>query len=263
MPICRIYNSNGTELLHFNPTSSSEKHHWTVGRSSSCDVCLKRLAETSVSRQHFTMDYDGNAWNIHDTSRAGLVYNGEHITDMRLENGMVFRFGQLFVGIGEKAVPSKYRISWGRTSNQSGVLWHGVNEIGASHDNTVMIREGDVARKHCHIRVADDGELFISNVSALVNTEINGVQLRGTNEMPFSPDDRITLAGMDVEIDTTSIGAYRGETILSEDEIKIRNSHTPLKQQVKVLHVVLLTLVIIAAILFLAMALINLMPAGS
>jgi len=262
MPICRIYNSNGAELLHFNPTSSSEKHHWSIGRSSSCDVCLKLLAETSVSRQHFTMDWDGDAWVIRDTSRAGLVYNGQHITEMRLENGMVFRFGTLFVGIGDKAVPSKYRLSWGRTSAQSGVLWHGINEIGASHDNTVMIREGDVARKHCLIRVADDGELFLTNISSLVNTEINGVQVKGTNTVLFNPDDRLTLAGVDVEVETSIHGAYKGDTILSEEELKIRNSHTPLKQQVKVLHVVLITLVVIALIVFMAMVLINLMPSA-
>ena len=260
MPICRIYNSLGNELVHFTPSSKSEKLHWSVGRSSKCDICLKAVAETSISRQHFTLDYEGDAWHIHDTSRAGLVYNGEHVTDLKLENGMVIRFAQLFFGVGDRAVPSKFRLVWGHTSSQSGVLWHGLNEIGASHDNTVMIREGDVARKHCHIIVTLNDEIYIANVSSLVNTEINGVQLKGTDKLLITPDDRLSLAGFDVDIEVATADAYKGENILSEEELKQRNARAPAIHQMKILHVALLTMVAIAIIIWLAAFLISLMP---
>ena len=261
MPICRIYNSFGNELMHFTPSSKSDKLHWSVGRSSKCDVCLKAVAETSISRQHFTLDYEGDAWHIHDSSRAGLVYNGQHITDMKLENGMVIRFAQLFIGIGDRAVPSKYRLSWGRTTSQSGVLWYGVNEIGASHDNTVMIREGDIARRHCLITVTPQDELYIANVSRLVTTEINGVQLKGTDKQLITPDDRLCLAGFDVDIELAATDdAYKGENILSEEELKLRNARAPAAHQMKVLHVVLLTLLVIAIIIWVAGFMLSLMP---
>ncbi len=261
MPICRIYNSFGTELAHFTPSSKSDKLHWSVGRSSKCDVCLKAVAETSISRQHFTLDYESDgAWHIHDTSRAGLVYNGQHVTEMKLENGMVFRFAQLFIGIGDRAVPSKYRLAWGRTTNQSGVLWHGVNEIGASHDNTIMIREGDIARKHCLITVTADDELYIANVSSLVHTEINGVQLKGTDRTLITPDDRLSFADFDVDIELADASAYKGENILSEEELKLRNARAPALHQMKVFHIVLLTLLAISFIIWLASFLISLLP---
>ena len=260
MPICRIYNSNGNELVHFTPSSKSDKLHWSVGRSSKCDICLKAVAETSISRQHFTLDYEGDAWHIHDSSRAGLVYNGEHVTQMKLENGMVFRFAQLFIGIGDRAVPSKFRLSWGRVSDQSGVLWHGVNEIGASHDNTIMIREGDIARKHCLITVTPEDELYIANVSSLVTTEINGVQLKGTDKRLITQDDRLSLAGFDVDIVTAAANAYKGENILSEEELKLRNARAPATHQMKVFHVVLLTILAIAIIVWLAGFMLSLMP---
>ena len=159
MAVCRIYNMKGVEVKSFNTDYLRGLSRIVVGRSSHCDISLKHCAETCISREHFTLTKDGDGnWTIHDTSsRAGLYLNAEKITETRLVNGMVIRFGQLFFGYGDRCVPSRYSLSWqGDGGYEHGALWNGVNSIGASHDNYVMVREGTVSRVHCFITITGE-----------------------------------------------------------------------------------------------------------
>lgn len=202
MPLCRIFNFRGVEVVRFH-TDSYSGGHITVGRSSSCDVCLKNMADTSISRTHFHLRCSGDNWSIHDTSRAGLVLDCAKVPSAKLQPGMVLRFGKFFFGFGERAVPSPLRLKW--TCPESGihesrVLWQGKNSVGASNDNYVTVRVGHVARFHSIISVTGESAT-IENINPMVSTAVNDEQLHGKEVVPIVPGAVITMAGFDVELD--------------------------------------------------------------
>ena len=200
MPLCRIYNSRGVEVIRFH-TDSYSGNHITVGRSSNCDICLKHLAETSISRTHFHLRRNAEGWSIHDTSRAGLVLDCAKVPSAKLLPGMVLRFGKFFFGFGEKAVPTPYRLNWTVPESgisEHGVLWPGKNSVGASNDNYVTVRIGHVARFHSFITVNGEN-VTLENINPLVVTLVNDLPLHGSQQLESG--DVITMAGFEVELE--------------------------------------------------------------
>ena len=245
MPVCCIYNSKGRELLRFNTESYAEKRRIVVGRSSSCDVSLKSVAETNISREHFYIERNSSdQWSIHDTSRAGIVINCNKVEKAELTNGMVVRFGQLFFCFGEKAQPTPYRLAWydsDTKTEQRDVLWNGSNSIGASHDNYVTIRLGAVSRFHCRIDVHGD-QLTISNISPMVETTVNEETLH--EPMALNVDDVIMLGDIEVKLVRTELPKVHVGDIMPEQQLRKHNKEVAKKQRSKPL----VPLVISAAI---------------
>lgn len=253
MPVCCIYNSKGRELLRFNTDSFAGKRRIVVGRSSTCDVSLKSIAETNISREHFYIEHDkDNHWSIHDTSRAGIVINCEKVESANLTNGTVVRFGQLFFCFGDKASPTPYRIAWydsDSKSEQHDVLWNGKNSIGASHDNYITIRLGAVSRFHCYIEVLGE-HLTISNISPMVETTVNDESVH--EPMKIKVGDIIMLNDIEAKIERTELPKRHVEYIMSDKELEQRNKksakHHRGKSYAPLIIAALITVIIVSLI---------------
>lgn len=196
MPTCHIYNTRGDELARF----STEELGWTItiGRSSKCDICLKGYAENNVSREHIYLHKVGSKWQLDSKGHSGVYLNGDKIESAPLEEGMVFRFSQLFLCVGEKCGPSQFDLVWeAATENNQhrAVIWPGVNTVGASRDNYITVRTDDVSRMHGKI-TETDGRLFYENLYSSVDSELNGIKV--TEKVEFNENDILSLALTDV-----------------------------------------------------------------
>ena len=104
MPVCRIFDSKGRELTQCSTDVFSPHSKIYFGRSSKCEVCLKALADSTISRQHFYLQESlTGQWSINDNdSRAGLFHDAKKVKSVPLFDGTIIRFGGLFFAFGEK-----------------------------------------------------------------------------------------------------------------------------------------------------------------
>ncbi|MBQ6472929.1 MAG: FHA domain-containing protein [Victivallales bacterium] len=199
MPVCQIFNSQGEQLVRFNTDDFGKE--LTIGRASSCNISLKHVAESNVSREHIVLKKDANQWKLINQGHSGVLLNGTRVTDVPINDGDIFRFSQLFLCIGPKCGPSKYDVTWDvptMDGNKRAVLWPGTNSIGASHDNAVTVRTEDVSRFHGSIDVLEDGRLFFENRHRSQYSAVNGTQV--TERVEIEPGDTLTLGETDVHI---------------------------------------------------------------
>ena len=225
MPICRIYDSTGKELALCSTSDYPPRAKITFGRSSQCDVCLKSVAETSISRVHIYLQDSlaGGQWTIYDNnSRAGIIHDAQKVKSVLLTDGTVVRFGGLFFAFGERGVPSHFQLKWNGTDGRehTGTLWEGVNSVGASRDNYVTVREGDISRFHAHLTVRG-ASAYLESVNSMLDTEVNGKQIVGAVELHAG--DTILLAGYPIEVRYLEIAERRAPLVLSDEEVAIRN----------------------------------------
>ena len=269
MPICHIYNNKGVELIHFNTESFPDLERIEVGRSSACDVSLKRVAESSISRKHFYLLHhtDGN-WSIHDiSSRAGIVIDCVKVREAPLHNGTIVRFGQLFFGFGSRGIPSSFHLTWQNEEaniTEFGVLWEGVNSVGASHDNYVTIRLGQVARFQCKFTVHGN-TVMVEPFSTMTPIYIDDEHIE--EKTVVKVDSVLTLTNFDVRLElsqlpsnySTIIGAS-SENAAAESQNDAAARNVASQQNVLVTQNLLIGLAILAAIIIFAILLVQLVP---
>jgi len=210
------------KLVRFSTEHYVHTGRIMVGRSSHCTISLKIFAESYISREHFLLDKRMGVWHIIDRSHIGLVKDMVKIKEAQLEVGDIFRFGQLFFCFGEKTAPSPYEITWGaETSNAvvRGVLWPGMNSIGASADNYITIRQGNISRFHGKITVHDDNISF-ENCNRNIKTTINGALLEN-NPVSINTGTRIMLA--DIPIRLQKAERISNDLIIDTNENQLKN----------------------------------------
>ncbi|MBR0457977.1 MAG: FHA domain-containing protein [Victivallales bacterium] len=174
----------------------------SIGRSSSCEVCLKGSAENNVSREHIVLKKTMGNWTLVSKGHSGVYKNAEKVSSVPIEDGDVFRFSQLFLCIGSKCGPSPYDVTWDADTedgNRRAVLWPGTNTIGASHDNYVMVRTQDVSRFHGRIILEPNGIIYFENIYHSVFSAVNGNQV-GKERVEVQPGDSILLGETEVFI---------------------------------------------------------------
>ena len=268
MPICHIYNNKGVELVHFNTESFPDLERIEVGRSSSCDVSLKRVAESSISRRHFyLMRHADGSWTIHDIgSRAGIIINCEKVREAPLHNGTIVRFGQLFFGFGSKGVPSPFRLTWHDEEANTidfGVLWEGVNSVGASRDNYVTVRLGQVARFQCKI-IVKGATAVLEPFSSMTPVYLNEERVEAPTIL--NTESLITLTDIDVHLEMTKlpanysaiVGASSENAAFPRQSSATKNVASP--HNVQVTQNVLIGLAIMTAIILFAFFMMQLIP---
>ena len=237
MPVCHIYNSIGMRLVRFSTEHYAHSGRIMVGRSSHCTISLKAYAESYISREHFLLEKRLGAWYITDHSHIGIVKDAVKIKEAQLGIGDIIRFGQLFFCFGEKTGPSPYDIVWGTETadrDMRAVLWPGVNSIGASADNYITIRQGEVSRRHGKITVHGDNVTF-ENSNRNIKTFINGA-LIDYHPVSLSIGTRIMLADTPIRLQKVTressnldfdIGGQQREEISLEDAIAMQKSMRP------------------------------------
>lgn len=226
MPVCRIFDSKGRELTQCSTDVFSPHSKIYFGRSSKCEVCLKALADSTISRQHFYLQESlTGQWSINDNdSRAGLFHDAKKVKSVPLFDGTIIRFGGLFFAFGEKGVPSHYRLKWtGMNGHEThGCLWEGVNSVGSSRDNYVTVREGDISRFHILVTVHGK-QIYMEAVNSMLETDVGGEPIDGAVELKAG--DVISMAGFPVELDYIDTVAKRAAVIMSEKEVAQRNEN--------------------------------------
>ena len=225
MPVCRIYDSAGRELTQCTTEVFQPNAKIVFGRSSHCDVSLKKFAESSISREHFYIQQNVTGqWVIYDNdSHAGILQDAKKITSAPLYDGTIIRFGRLFFTFGEKGGPSHFRLKWTDENGIScwGYLWEGVNTIGASRDNYVTVRQGNVARFHANI-IVRGSSLILEPVNTFVKTELNGELLEGAKTA--NGGDVFTMNEFPVEIERVDFAQRRVAVVMSSEEVSRKNA---------------------------------------
>jgi len=195
MPVCTVYNTYGNVLKSFD--TSDFGRTLTIGRGEECDICLQGVVDATVSHEQLLMRKSGNTWTLEQTGRAAIYKDGlrqEENTPIDIKDGDIFRFSSYFLCIGAKTGPSKYELTWTfETDNRQkrGVLWPGVNIIGASKDNEVTIRTEELSRHHGKITVKGSQVLYEKDHDSC-RVSINGRAIGG-KQVEITPADEIIL----------------------------------------------------------------------
>ncbi len=198
MPDVTIYNSQGDKLAIFSTEGFSSSIR--IGRSSECQICLKGLADTTISRVHLILIQNPFGWKVRNNSKTGMYKNCVKVSETELKEGDVIRFGALFMGFGNASGPSAFDLFWtAETENghTHAVLWPGRNSIGSSRDNYVCIRTDDISRIHAFITV--NGNHAVIRSATLANAcLVNGEEI-GEEERELRSNDVIQLADTEVK----------------------------------------------------------------
>ena len=83
------------------------------------------------------------------------------------------------------------RSFWVQDGEQLHTLTVGVNSVGRLPDNSVVIRDECVSRRHCAIVVHRDGSCELHDIASKNGTILNGAKIHGPTKL--RPGDKITL----------------------------------------------------------------------
>lgn len=145
--IITIFNSLGEEIRKFSPERLSEHHSViTVGRSSSCVICLKKCTgvDSTVGREHLTISESEEGWMVEDMgSRNGMYKNDKKVQRALLKAGQTIRFGCCSMVFGAESAESPFTFVWESISGQRGhrSLKPGVNTIGSSTECRIIVQD--------------------------------------------------------------------------------------------------------------------------
>jgi len=78
-----------------------------------------------------------------------------------------------------------------RDGDTSHPLSLGVNSVGRLPDNTVVIKDEHVSRRHCAVVIHCDGRCEIHDIASKNGTVLNGKKINGPTKL--RPGDQITL----------------------------------------------------------------------
>ncbi len=80
---------------------------------------------------------------------------------------------------------------WIQDGEQLHTLTVGVNSVGRLPDNSVVIRDECVSRRHCAIVVHRDGSCELHDIASKNGTVLNGAKVNGPTKL--RPGDKISL----------------------------------------------------------------------
>ncbi len=249
MPDCRLYTTTGELLLNVSIYAGM-----SIGRSSSCDVCLKGICDDTVSREQFTVEKRKDGLYLKNVGNAKLYSNGTRIAESPLNDGLVLRFSSYVLAVGPKTGPSPFELTWTistENNQRRAVLWYGVNTLGSSMDNYVVIKNNDIERQHAKVTVNKGDQVFLERIGMGRAICVNHVDLdKGMIEI--KEEDEILLGE---ETFVNLIRGIRNKNVLSKAEISgtsvdggggkvAKMAKTPLGVIIAVLLVILLFLLL-------------------
>ena len=201
MPDCRLYTTSGELLMNVSLHAGM-----SIGRSSSCDVCLKGICDDTVSREQFTVEKRKDGLYLKNTGHAKLYSNGARVEESPLLDGMVLRFSSYVIAVGSKTGPSPFELTWEiftENNQRRAVLWYGANTVGSSMDNYVVIKNSDIERLHAKVSVNKDDQVFLEHIGMGRSICVNHVVLE-SGMIEIKEGDEILLG------DETYVNLIRG-----------------------------------------------------
>lgn len=95
-------------------------------------------------------------------------------------------------GEGETRLsPNLARTFWVQDGERLYTLSVGVNSVGRLPDNSVVLRDECVSRRHCAIVVHRDGSCELHDIASKNGTVLNGARIHGPTKL--RPGDKIAL----------------------------------------------------------------------
>lgn len=249
MADCRLYTTTGELLMNVSLHAGM-----VIGRSSSCDVCLKGICGDTVSREQFTVEKRKDGLYLKNIGNAKLYSNGTRIEESPLIDGLVLRFSSYVLAVGSKTGPSPFELTWAintENNQRRAVLWYGVNTLGSSMDNYVVIKNNDIERQHAKVTVNKADQVFLECIGMGRSICVNHVDLE-KGMIEIKEEDEILLGE---ETFVNLIRGIRNKNVLSKAEISGANveggggkvakmAKTPLGVIIAILLVVLLFLLL-------------------
>ena len=90
-----------------------------------------------------------------------------------------------------RASPIANRTFWVQDGERLFTLVIGVNSVGRLPDNSVVLRDECVSRRHCAIVVHRDGSCELHDIASKNGTVLNGARIHGPTKL--LPGDKIAL----------------------------------------------------------------------
>ena len=87
--------------------------------------------------------------------------------------------------------PTSAKTFWVQDGEKVYTLAVGVNSVGRLLDNSVVLRDECVSRRHCAIVVHRDGSCELHDIASKNGTVLNGARIHGPTKL--RPGDRIAL----------------------------------------------------------------------
>ncbi len=87
--------------------------------------------------------------------------------------------------------PNLNRTFWVQDGERLYTLSVGVNSVGRLPDNSVVLRDECVSRRHCAIVVHRDGSCELHDIASKNGTVLNGARIHGPTKL--RPGDKIAL----------------------------------------------------------------------
>ena len=213
MADCRLYTTASELLMNISLHAGM-----SIGRSSSSDVCLKGVCDDTVSREQFTVEKRKDGLYLKNIGHAKLYSNGTRVEESPLLDGLVLRFSSYVLAIGSKAGPSPFELTWEiftENNQRRAVLWYGVNTLGSSMDNYVVIKNNDIERQHVKVTVNKSDQVYLEHIGMGRSICVNHVDLE-SGMIEIKEGDEILLGE---ETYVNLIRGIRNKNVLSKVEI--------------------------------------------
>ena len=193
MPDCRLYTTSGELLMNISLHAGM-----SVGRSSSCDVCLKGICDDTVSREQFTVEKRKDGLYLKNTGHAKLYSNGTRVEESPLLDGLALRFSSYVLAVGSKTGPSPFELTWEiftENNQRRAVLWYGVNTLGSSMDNYAVIKNNDIERQHAKVTVNKEEHIGMGRAICVnhVDLESGMIEIKEGDEILLGEETFVNL----------------------------------------------------------------------
>ena len=211
---------------------------YTIGRSSSCDICIDKFIK--ISRQHIKISQNRQGvWEARLISQFGsVVHNGEEVSSVTLNKDLSFHVLSYEItfhiskslesdGEGVGLVPKGASLEklYLEESNHLDVTADGLSEltpyleffgteepmepiplkdktswiIGRDDASDITIPQSIMSRRHFEI-TNRDGEFYISDLGSSNGTELNGISLQAGQDQIIGSHDLITIKDVRIRL---------------------------------------------------------------
>ncbi len=217
MPLFQILSQDGDEITQFSSEEFTPGTPITVGRSSTCSVCMKNSPglSRSVGRVHFSLVEKGMDWWLHGELNTKVYRGAEQVFESKLRDGDRFRFGGYFLCVGTDAGTTPYKLFYQTTVGHinSVPLWQGKNWVGRSSKNTIPLEDvSGCSRRHVCLTVARNS-IIIEDLKSSNGTRVGGTKIAKPTDLSPGQEFKAGKTKMWVDFDANAAQHLRRNTL--------------------------------------------------
>lgn len=174
------------------------------------DLAVRLENDDTLSANHALIFLDVTGWQIQDISRFGTLKNKQKLEKehpVALQNGDVIHMGKYdytFHQANAKNTPAaqsgrRYRLK----RVDSSKYWDlevGEYSIGRDNDNTVVLANETVSRKHAKLRIEANGQVYLEDLGSTYGTKLGGTDITKGDSPALTLPCTIKIGSVELEL---------------------------------------------------------------